>query len=108
MPSNEEDKNSEKYLDNNELKLPDIIIIIFEKIKQKPEKIPKSTLKTKDIPAIREEISYELIQGNNQIRNDINKTNIFKDILLKDIKDIKPRKENNKINIIDKVKFQII
>jgi len=38
--SNEEDKNKEKYLDNNELKLPDLINI--EKIKQKPERIPKS------------------------------------------------------------------
>ena len=78
--SNEEDIDNKKYLYNNELKLPNSINI--EKIKQKPEKLLKSTSKTIDVPSLSDEIIHEQIKDNHPIIKDITKPNINKDVIL--------------------------
>ena len=92
--SNEEDIDNKKYLYNNELQLPNSINI--EKIKQKPEKIKKSTSKIIDAPSLCDEIVYEQIKYNNLIKRDIIKED-------KEDKEDKDKKIIEKINIIDDI-----
>ena len=93
LQSNEEDIDNEKLLYNNELQLP--IIINIKKLKQKPEKIHKSTSKTIDIPSLSDEILNEHLMPNSPFKRDIIKPNIIKDELLEELeeKDMKPKKE---------------
>ena len=72
---------------------------------QKPEKIKKLSTKIINVPSLCEEIINEQIKDNKPIKKEINMYNINKDEILSEIeeKEIKPKKEINKINIIENI-----
>ena len=93
---NEEMNPINKYIINDNLKMPDLISPIV--INQKPEKIKSSTSENIDVPTMNEEITEEQIIPNAPLRKDVIKPYIIKDS--EDIEDIN-KKSKEPITKID-------